>query len=177
MKSGRFLLICGCLIFIAPGCGSSSKPKASAEPAAAEAEEKAEEPAPVVPAKFQKKPVAKPAAPEVVQLTQKDPMKWELADLQSGLSARDPRFMPAVLIFSMQNPSGAKRATELRGLLERAGQMKDDPSVPLPLAAAPAPVSQVSASKPGTQGPPVATPATPPAAGGRSKFGRLKRPN
>jgi hypothetical protein len=86
-------------------------------------------------------------------------MKWELADLQSGLSAHDARFLPAVMIFSMQHLNGAKQAEELRALLERAGQLKDDPSITLPLAPAPTAATPATAAKPVT--PPTAS--TPPA--------------
>jgi hypothetical protein len=160
------VLILGvCLAFALSGCGNSSKPKPAEQPAAAaEPEEKAEAPA-EKPAKIQKRPEAKPAPPPVARRRPDDPMKWDVADLQSGLSAHDGRFVPAVVGFSMQHLNGAKQAGELKGLLERAGQLKDDPGVSLPLSpgVTTTPTATAAAANPVT--PPVA--ATPPADSGK----------
>jgi hypothetical protein len=147
---GGLLFLSAGLMLLAAGCSKASKPRSSeAAPAAAKAEEKAEAPAEEPPLKLAqpKKAPAKPAAPPPVEIVQKDPTKWDTADLQTGLTTHDPRFVPAVLIFSMQNMNGAKQAEELRGLAEKAGQMKDDLTVPLALPTAPL-VTPVSASKP-----------------------------
>src|SRR5580692_5337966 len=95
----------------------------------------------------------KPAPPVVVHHVPPDPTKWQLADLQAGLTTHDMRFVPAVLIFSMQSANGAKQADDLKGLLERAGQMKDDPSIALPLPPAPN-ATPVTAAKPVVPGQP-----------------------
>jgi len=149
------LLICAGLLAAAPGCSKSAKPKAAAEPAA-EAEK---EEAPAAP-QVEKKPEAKPAPPVVVHHVPPDPTKWQLADLQAGLTTHDMRFVPAVLIFSMQSANGAKQADDLKGLLERAGQMKDDSSIALPLPPAPN-ATPVTAAKPVVPGQPATPPATP----------------
>jgi len=156
------------LTFAAPGCGNSSTPKnPPAQPAvAANTEEQAEAPAEKPPAKVEKKPEAKPAPAPLVRRRPQDPTKWELADLQSGLASHDARFLLAVMVFSMQHPNGAKQAEELRGLLESAGQMKDDSSITLPLAPPPA-ATTATAAKPVT--PPTAS--TPPANGAAPPLG------
>ena len=151
------MLLGVCLLFAAPGCGNSSKAKPATQAAAAEAEEKEE--APAAPVEVKKKPAAPaPLAAPLARRSPKDLTKWELADLQAGLVAHDQRFVPAVLIFSMQNPNGSKQAEELRVLLERTGQMKDDATTPpLPLPPGPAAVP-VTAAKPVTPGPAVVPP-------------------
>jgi hypothetical protein len=160
-----------CLAFAVPGCGNSSTPKnPPAQPAVANAEEQAEAPAEKAPAKVEKKPEAKPAPAPLVRRRPQDPTKWELADLKSGLASHDARFLVAVTIFSLQHPNDAKQAEELRGLLERAGQMKDDSSITLPLAPAPA-ATTATAAKPVT--PPTAT--TPPANAAAPALGGVKR--
>ena len=163
---GGLLLLGAGLMLAGAGCGKSAKPAAStaaAEPAAAAAEEKEDAPAEAkAPAKAAKKKAeAKPAAAPEAKPNVKDPAKWQLADLQAGLTTHDLRFVPAVLIFSLQSPNGAERAEELRGLLQRAGQMKDDPIVPLPLP--PTPVVTVTTGV----APAAAPAATPAAKGGR----------
>jgi hypothetical protein len=164
---GLVLVLVG-LVLAAPGCGSKSK--ASAQPAAAEAEQKGEEPDVKPAAKVEKKPVeVKPAEP-VARKVPQDPMKWQVADLQAGLSAQDGRFVPAVMLFSMQNLNGQKQAQDLKGLLVTAGRMKDDVSISLPLSPAPAPAS-VTASKPVVPGSPVG-PSQPPTRSGRKRPGR-----
>jgi 2-oxoglutarate dehydrogenase E2 component (dihydrolipoamide succinyltransferase) len=173
-----------CLAFAAPGCGNSSTPKnPPAQPAvAANAEEQAEAPAEKPPAKVEKKPEAKPAPAPLARHRPQDPTKWELADLQSGLASHDARFLMAVMIFSMQHPNGAKQAEELRGLLERAGQMKDDSSITLPLAPAPVAATATAATPvtPPTAATPPANGAAPPLSGmrrmGRGMGGGLGRP-
>jgi hypothetical protein len=157
-RFGGLLLLCVWLAFAAPGCGKSSTAKTPTDQpaAAADADEKAEAPAEKPPVKIEKKP----AVPvPVVRRRPKDPMKWELADLQTGLAAHDLRFVPAVLVFSVQNPNGAKQAEELQALLERAGQLKDDPSITLPLTQPPA-SAQAAASQPAA-GPAATPPAKP----------------
>jgi hypothetical protein len=149
------LLICVGLLAAAPGCSKSAKPKAAAEPAG-EAEK---EEAPAAP-QVEKKPEAKPAPAPVVHHVPPDPTKWQLVDLQAGLTTHDMRFMPAVLIFSIQSGNGAKQADDLKGLLERAGQMKDDPSIALPLPPAPN-ATPVTAAKPVVPGQPATPPANP----------------
>ncbi|HEV3304262.1 MAG TPA: hypothetical protein VG055_31725 [Planctomycetaceae bacterium] len=143
-----------CLAFAVPGCGNSSTAKNTpAQPAvAANADEQAEAPAEKPAAKVEKKPEAKPAPP-VARRRPQDPTKWELADLKSGLSAHDARFLMAVVAFTSKHPNDAE---DLRALLERAGQLKDDSSITLPLAPAP---TTATAAKPVT--PPTAS--TPPA--------------
>jgi len=142
-----------CLAFAAPGCGNSSTPKnPPAQPAVAAADEQAEAPAEKPAAKVEKKPEATPAPP-VARRRPQDPTKWELVDLKSGLSAHDARFLMAVVIFTSKHPNDAE---DLRALLERAGQLKDDSSITLPLAPAP---TVATAAKPVT--PPTAS--TPPA--------------
>ncbi len=165
--------LCVCVTFTAAGCGKSSKPKAEAQPAAADAEQKAEQPAEKAPAPAAEKPAQVKPAP-IARRRPQDPMKWEVVDLQSGLAAHDGRFVPAVMFFSIQNPNGAKQANELRTLLERAGQLKDDAMITLPLA--PAPITS-TAAKPVVQGPaPVTPPAgatpTPPGSRGNRRGGR-----
>jgi hypothetical protein len=161
-----------CLAFAAPGCGNSSTPKnPPAQPAVAANAEEQEAPAEKPPEKVEKKPEAKPAPVPLVRRRPQDPRKWEVADLRSGLSAHDARFLPAVMVFSMQHLNGAKEAEELRALLERAGQLKDDSSITLPLAPAP---TATTAAKPVT--PPTASTlpanAAAPALGGMRKMGR-----
>ncbi len=136
------------------------KPKAAAEPAA-EAE-KAEAPA-AAPAEVEKKPEAKPAPPIVVHHVPSDPTKWQLVDLQAGLTTHDMRFVPAVLLFSFQSGNGAKQADELKGLLECAGQMKDDATIALPLPPPPnaTPVTAAKPVVPGQAATPPGTPAAP----------------
>ncbi len=154
-RSVGLLLLWVWLAFAAPGCSKSSTAKTPTNQpaAAADADEKAEAPAEKAPVKIEKKP----AVPvPVVRRRPKDPMKWELADLQTGLAAHDLRFVPAVLVFSVQNPNGAKQAEELQALLERAGQLKDDPSITLPL-------TQPPASAQATASPAAGPAATPPA--------------
>jgi hypothetical protein len=161
---GRALLFVG-LALAAPGCGSKSK--APAQPAAAVAEEKTDEPDVKPAAKVEKKPVeAKPPEP-VARKVPQDPMKWQVADLQAGLSAQDARFVPAVMFFSMQNLNGQKQAQDLKALLVTAGRLKDDVSISMPLSPAPASAS-VTASKPVVPGSPV-TPGQPPTGTGRKK--------
>jgi hypothetical protein len=162
VRPAQLLLLCGSMALALPGCGNSSKPKAAPEqpPAEANAEEKAEAPAEQPRGKLGKKaPVEeKPAAPApVARHRPDDPTKWQLADLKSGLAAHDLRFVPAVMVFSVQN-QGSKRAKELQDLLVGAAQMKDDPSITLPLPPQPT-ATPVTAAKPA---PPTA-PATPPA--------------
>jgi hypothetical protein len=173
----RSIGLCGCWLLIAlgtlfaGGCGNSSKPKAESAPVATNEEEKAEAPAAPAPAKVEKKAVAaKPATP----LGPRDPSKGTRADLKAGLSDRDITFVLAVLQFSNQRPNGPERAKELRGLLESAGQMKDDATVPLPMpgslvvssAAAPAAVPAM-----GPQTPATATPAPEKPASARKLLG------
>jgi hypothetical protein len=154
------------LALAAPGCGSKSKAP-PAQTVAAEAEQKADEPDAKPAAKVEKKPVeAKPPEP-VARKVPQDPMKWQVADLQAGLSAQDGRFVPAVMFFSVQNLNGQKQAQDLRALLVTAGRLKDDVSISLPLSPAPASAS-VTASKPVVPGPPV-TPGQPPTGTGRKK--------
>jgi hypothetical protein len=177
----RGLLLLGvCLALTAPGCGSKSK--TPAHTVAADAEQKAEEPAEKPPAKVEKKPpvVVAPPAPPVRHVPQ-DVTKWQLADLQAALAVHDLRFVMAVLMFSVQNRNGQKEAQDLKALLASAGQMKDDPSIALPLSPAPVPVTgAVTASKPVVPGP-AATPGQPPAGrksrrsfGGGGFGGKLK---
>ena len=161
---GLVLVFVG-LVLATPGCGSKSK--APAQPAAAEAEQKGDEPEIKPAVKVEKKPVeAKPAEP-VARKVPQDPMKWQVADLQAALSAQDGRFVPAVIFFSMQNLNGQKQAQDLKGLLVTAGRMKDDVSISLPLSPAPAPAS-VTASKPVVPGSPVG-PSPAPTGTGRKR--------
>lgn len=159
------------LAFAAPGCGNSSTPKnpPAQTAVAANAEEQAEAPAEKAPAKVEKKPEVKPAPAPLARRRPQDPTKWELADLQSGLASRDARFLVAVTIFSVQHRNGAKQAEELRGLLERAGQMKDDPSITLPLAPPPTTATAATAQ-------PVTPPtvSTPPAKGTAPPVGGIR---
>jgi hypothetical protein len=156
-----------CVVFAAAGCGNSPKPKAPEQaPATAAAEEKDEAPVEKPPAKAEKKPEAKPAHPPVARRRSDDPTKWELADLKTGLSAQDARFIPAVVAFGMQHP---KQADELRALLERAGQLKDDPAITLPLSPLALPAAVTTASKPVTP-----SPATPPADKNSGSQGRRR---
>jgi hypothetical protein len=141
---GLLLLFLG-LAVAAPGCGAKSK--APAQPAAAEAEQKADEGEAQPVAKVDKKPVVAKAPEVVTRKVPQDPMKWQVADLQVGLSAQDGRFVPAVMFFSIQNLNGKKQAEDLKGLLVAAGRLKDDASISLPLSPAPVPAS-VTASKP-----------------------------
>jgi hypothetical protein len=173
--------------FAVAGCGNSSKSKPAAGQAAdaAAAPEENAEPAANQPRPLFGKhaapsaPVKPAVAPALARHRPKDSLKWELADLQTGLAARDPQFVPAVLIFSSQNLNDAKAAGDLRGLLERAGQMSDDPGVALPLApapaapavAAPAATTPVAATKPAM---PTPTPAAAPSDPGNGP-GRLGR--
>jgi hypothetical protein len=136
------------------GCSGSSKPKAETAPVATNEEEKPEAPAP---AKIEKKAVA--AKPPVPQ-GPRDPSKWKLADLKAGLSDHDITFVPAVLLFSMQSPNGPERAKDLRGLLESAGQMKDDATVPLPIPGSPV-VSAAAAAPVPAMGPQTPAPEKP----------------
>ncbi len=73
------------------------------------------------------------------------------------------RFVPAVLLFSFQSGNGAKQADELKGLLERAGQMKDDATIALPLPPPPnaTPVTAAKPVVPGQAATPPGTPAAP----------------
>jgi hypothetical protein len=174
------LLLCVCLALTAPGCGSKSK--TSAHAVAADAEQKAEEPAEKPPAKVEKKPpvvVAPPAAP--MRRVPQDVTKWQLADLQSALAAHDLRFVMAVLVFSLQNRTGEKEAQDLKALLASAAQMKDDPNISLPLSPAPV-AAPITAAKPVVAIPPPGQ-SQPPADrrsvrgfGGRGVGGRLKPP-
>ncbi len=161
--TGGLLLLAVCLAFAAPGCGNTKTKAPAAQPAAAEAEENAEAPVEKAPAKVEKKPAA---PPPVVRHRPNDPSKWELVDLQTGLAAHDSRFLLALMIFATQH-SGAKPAGELQALLERAGQMKDDPSISLPLSPAPV-AAPVTASKPVTPAPGATPPAQGPAPGRRA---------
>jgi hypothetical protein len=171
-------VLCVSFVFAAPGCGNSSTPKAAKEQpaAAANEEEKVEAPVQKPPAKVEKKPEVKPAPAPVAHRRPEDPTKWDLADLQSGLTAQDARFVPAAVNYSKQHPNGAKEAQDLRGLLERVGTMKDDPSITLPLAPAPV-AAPVTAAKPVTPAPATAPANTAPAAKGMRRpgggFGRI----
>ena len=183
MRPAQWLLLCGSMALALPGCGNSSKKAAPGQqPAAANAEEKAEAPAEEPRGKLGKKaPVEeKPAAAPVPVARRRpdDPTKWQLADLKSALAAHDLRFVPAVVIFSMQN-QGSKRAKELQDLLVSASQMKDDSTITLPLPPQPT-ATPVTAAKPAL---PTAAPVTPPAgaptpnAGKRMpRFGRGRAP-
>jgi hypothetical protein len=128
------------LMLSAAGCSKVDKPRQTPEEAA-RAEQKAEPAAaaPAEPPKPEKKeePPAKPAPVVEVRHVPADPTKWVLADLQAGLSNHDIRFIPAVVFFSLQHANDAQHANELKGLLETAGKMKDDPNPLLPLPAAP----------------------------------------
>jgi hypothetical protein len=165
--SRGWLLLGICLALTAPGCGSKSKTPAPT--VAADAEQKAQEPAEKPPAIAEKKPpvvAAPPAAP--VRHVPQDVTKWQLADLQAALAAHDLRFVMAVLVFSVQNRNGQKEAQDLKALLASAGQMKDDPSIALPLSPAPVPATgAVTASKPVVPG--QAAPPSQPAAGRKSR--------
>jgi hypothetical protein len=157
-----------CLAFAAPGCGNSSTPKnPSAQPAVAAADEQAEAPAEKPAAKVEKKPEAKPAPP-LARRRPQDPTKWELADLKSGLSAHDARFLPAVVVFTSKHPNDAE---DLRALVERAGQLKDDPSITLPLA--PAPTTAAKPVTPPTASTPPANTAAAPGRGMRRMGGKM----
>ncbi len=166
------LVVCAGLLAAAPGCSKMTKPKEDERAA-----EAAKVEPPAVAPKVEKKE-AKPApAPVVVRHVPADFTKWQLADLGAGLSNHDFRFLPAVMMFTMQPGDGTKKAAELKGLLEQAGQMKDDPSIALPLP--PAPNAPVTAAKPVVPG---GTPAgnapattTPPMRRGR-RMGGMRGP-
>ncbi|HET6328438.1 MAG TPA: hypothetical protein VFG04_27395 [Planctomycetaceae bacterium] len=168
-----WLLICLGLAIVMPGCGRL-KSKSAAPAATADAEKKAEEPDPTEkpPIKVEKKPVEVKAPAPVVRHVPSDLSKWQLADLQSALSAQDLRFVGAVMLFSVQSLNGKKQAQDLKGLLESAGRMKDDASISLPLAPAPA-FGPMTAAKPVVPGA-AADPSQPAAPSGRKKKpGRL----
>lgn len=166
-----WLVICLGLAIALPGCGRL-KSKSAAPAPTAEAEKKAEDPDPAEkpPIKVEKKPVEVKAPAPVVRHIPSDLTKWKFADLQSALSAQDLRFVAAVMVFSSQSLNGKQQAQELKGLLETAGRMKDDPSVTLPLAAPPA-FGATTAAKPVVPGA-AAAPGQPAAAAA----GRKKRP-
>jgi hypothetical protein len=159
-----------CLAFAAPGCGNSSTPKnPPAQPAVAAADEQAEAPAEKPAAKVEKKPEAKPAPP-LARRRPQDPTKWELADLKSGLSAHDARFLMAVVVFNSKHPNDAE---DLRALVERAGQLKDDPSITLPLAPAPTTATAAKPVTPPTASTPPANTAAAPGRGMRRMGGKM----
>ncbi len=164
------LVVCAGLLAAAPGCSKLTKPKEDERAA-----EAAKVEPPAVAPKVEKKE-AKPA-PVVVRHVPADFTKWQLADLDAGLSNHDNRFVLAMMVFMGQPGDGTKKAAELKGLLEQAGQMKDDPSIALPLP--PAPNAPVTAAKPVVPG---GTPAgnapattTPPMRRGR-RMGGMRGP-
>ena len=160
------------LALVLPGCSKASKPQPSADVAAAAEEEK-----PAVPAQpaakvdnkadAAKGAEAKPAEAPLRHLPS-DITKWEFDDLKASLSTRDFRFLIAVVVYSSRNV-GAKRARELRSLLETAGKMRDDATVILPL---PPIASPVTASKPVVPGPAAAPPTQTTAADSAGKPAR-----
>ncbi len=124
------------LLIPAVGCGGGSSKKGTESTTVADAEP-AQEEEKVAPelAQFVKKKHKLPekaAAPQPPAPSSKDITKWAMADLDSALARKDPKFVQAVFLFSARGAEDAKRAEDLDALARRVGRMKDDATIPLP---------------------------------------------